>query len=135
MAQHPQIDAAGFDKARDYNAQRYYFQGIGRYTPEQAYARGLADLQVLADLDSRDGFVHGAAPTSIDAGIYGFLANIHFFPIPTPLKAFVTASKSRAPLRGHSRDGQLMGWFVSVTSPATPHFASPALNQSGRQRT
>ena len=50
MAQHAQIDAAGFDKARAYNAQRYFFQGIGRYPPDQAYARGLADLQVLADL-------------------------------------------------------------------------------------
>jgi glutathione S-transferase len=91
MAQHAGIDAAGLDKARDYNAERYHFQGIGRYTPDQAYARGLADLQVLADLVPADGYVHGPAPTSIDAGIYGFLANIHFFPIPTPLKAAVSA--------------------------------------------
>jgi len=91
MAQHSQIDEAGMNKAREYNAQRYYFQGIGRYAPDQAYARGLADLQVLADLIPADGYVHGAKPTSIDAGIYGFIANIHFFPIPTPLKAFVTA--------------------------------------------
>ena len=90
MAQHKQIDAAGLDKARDYNAQRYYYQGIGRYTPDQAYARGLADLQVLADLIPAEGYVHGAEPTSIDAGIYGFIANIHFLPIPTPLKAFVS---------------------------------------------
>ena len=27
---------------------------------------------------------------SIDAGIYGFIANIHYYPIPTPLKAFVS---------------------------------------------
>lgn len=91
MAQHPQIDAAGLDKARDYNAKRYYFQGIGRYTPEQAYARGLSDLQVLADLIPADGYVHGANPAGIDAGIYGFVANIHFFPIETPLKQFVSA--------------------------------------------
>jgi hypothetical protein len=91
MAQHPQIDAAGLDKAREYNAQRYYYQGIGRYTPDQAYARGLADLQVLADIVPIDGYVHGPEPSSIDAGIYGFVANIHFFPIPTPLKAFVSA--------------------------------------------
>jgi glutathione S-transferase len=91
MAQHAQIDAAGLNKARDYNAQRYHFQGIGRYTPDQAYARGLADLQVLADLIPPEGYVHGAKPTSIDAGIYGFVANIQFFPIPTPLKAFVSA--------------------------------------------
>src|SRR5947209_1156913 len=50
IAQHKQIDAAGFEKAKAYNAQRYQFQGIGRYTPEQAYARGLADLQVLAEI-------------------------------------------------------------------------------------
>ena len=91
MAQHAQIDATGMNKARDYNAQRYHFHGIGRYAPDQAYARGLADLQVLADLIPADGYVHGEKPTSIDAGIYGFIANIHFFPIPTPLKAFVTA--------------------------------------------
>jgi glutathione S-transferase len=91
MAQHPQIDKTGLDKAREYNAQRYFYQGIGRYTPDQAYARGLADLEVLAELVPTGGYVHGPKPSSIDAGIYGFLANIHFFPISTPLKAFVSA--------------------------------------------
>jgi glutathione S-transferase len=91
IAQHPQLDAAGLEKAKAYNAQRYYYQGIGRYTPAQAYARGLADLEVLAELVPAEGYVHGPKPTSIDAGIYGFLANVHFFPIPTPLKAFVSA--------------------------------------------
>jgi glutathione S-transferase len=96
VAQHTQIDADGLDKARQYNAQRYYFQGIGRYTPDRAYERGLADLKVLAELVPENGFAHGPAPTSIDAGIYGFIANIHFFPIPTPLKAFVDAHPNLA---------------------------------------
>ncbi|MHC2316353.1 hypothetical protein ACVIHC_003399 [Bradyrhizobium diazoefficiens] len=91
IAQHPQIDAEGFEKAKAYNAQRYHYQGIGRYTPEQAYARGLADLEVLAEIVPATGFVHGKAPTSCDAGIYGFIANIYYFSIPTPLKAFVDA--------------------------------------------
>jgi glutathione S-transferase len=91
MAQHPRLDAAGLDKARDYNAQRYFFQGIGRYAPDAAYARGLADLEVLADLVPAQGYVHGDKPSSIDAAIYGFIANIHFFPIETPLKQFVSA--------------------------------------------
>jgi glutathione S-transferase len=91
MAQHSRIDADGLDKARDYNAQRYFFQGIGRYTPDQAYARGIADLRALADLISAGGYLHGADPTSIDAGIYGFVANIHFYPIATPLKTAVSA--------------------------------------------
>ena len=89
IAQHAQIDAAGLDKAREYNAQRYFYQGIGRYAPDEAYARGLADLRALAELVPAQGFLHGAKPSSIDAGIYGFIANIFFFPIPTPLKAFV----------------------------------------------
>ena len=89
IAQHAQIDAAGLDKARKYNAQRYFYQGIGRYTPEQAYARGLADLRALAELVPAQGFLHGAKPSGIDAAIYGFIANIFFFPIPTPLKALV----------------------------------------------
>ncbi|GMO10946.1 glutathione S-transferase family protein [Bradyrhizobium sp. TM233] len=94
IAQHPQVSAEGFEKAKTYNAQRYHYQGIGRYTPEQAYARGLADLQALAEIVPAAGFVHGAAPTSVDAGIYGFVANIHYFPIPTPLKVFVDAREN-----------------------------------------
>jgi glutathione S-transferase len=96
IAQHSRIDEAGMNKAREYNAQRYYFQGIGRYAPDQAYARGIADLQALAELIPADGYVHGPTPTSIDAGIYGFIANIHFFPIPTPLKAAVAAHPNLA---------------------------------------
>jgi NAD kinase len=39
-------------------------------------------------------YVHGAKPTSIDAGIYGFLANIYFYDIDTPLKQFVTSRQN-----------------------------------------
>ena len=86
--------AEGLHKAREYNFQRYHFQGIGRYAPDAAYARGLADLKVLADLVPATGYVHGAAPTSIDAGIYGFIANIWFYYIDTPLKQFVASQKN-----------------------------------------
>ena len=54
-------------------------------------ARGVADLQVLASLVGEAGYLHGDRPGSIDAGIYGFIANIHFYDIDTPLKQFVTA--------------------------------------------
>jgi len=91
MRTHPSLTAEGLDKARAYNAQRYYFLGIGRYAPDAAYHRGLKDLQVLADLLPMSGYLHGEKPTSIDAGIYGFIANIHFYDIDTPLKQFVSA--------------------------------------------
>jgi glutathione S-transferase len=94
MREHPSLSAEGMLQARDYNFQRYHFQGIGRYPPDAAYARGLADLKVLADVVPAAGYVHGPAPTSIDAGIYGFIANIYFYDIDTPLKQFVAAQKN-----------------------------------------
>ena len=46
---------------------------------------------MLANLIPADGYVHGPKPTSIDAGIYGFIANIYFYDIDTPLKQFVVS--------------------------------------------
>jgi glutathione S-transferase len=95
---HPSVSEAGLDQARKYNFERYHYQGIGRYEPDGVYARGIADLQVLANLVPQNAFLFGAQPSSIDAGIYGFLANIHFYAIDTPLKTFVA---SRANLVQH----------------------------------
>jgi glutathione S-transferase len=89
--QHPSLTEAGLRKAQEFNLQRYYYQGIGRYAPAAAYGRGLADLQVLANLIPASGYLHGSKPTSIDAGIYGFIANIYFYDIDTPLKQFVAS--------------------------------------------
>lgn len=91
LSEHPSLNDEGLNRAREFNFQRYHFQGIGRYAPDAAYARGLADLRVLADLVPEEGYLHGAQPTSVDAGIYGFLANIHFYDIDTPLKRFMAA--------------------------------------------
>jgi glutathione S-transferase len=92
--EHPAVTEEGLQKAREFNAQRYHYQGIGRYSPPAAYARGLADLQVLANLIPDGGFLFGPKPTSIDAGVYGFIANIFFFDIDTPLKQFVVAQRN-----------------------------------------
>jgi glutathione S-transferase len=89
--EHPSVTDEGLAKAREFNFQRYHFQGIGRYAPEAAYARGLADLAVLARLIPEHGYVHGPKPAGIDAGIYGFVANIYYYDIDTPLKQFVAA--------------------------------------------
>jgi glutathione S-transferase len=89
--QHPSLTDEGLLKAREFNFQRYHFQGIGRYEPDAAYARGLVDLGVLARRIPESGYVHGPKPTGIDAGIYGFIANIYYFDIDTPLKQFVVA--------------------------------------------
>ena len=54
----------------------------------------LADLAALATLIPPHGYVHGDKPTSIDAAIYGFVANIYFYDIETPLKQFVVSHSS-----------------------------------------
>jgi glutathione S-transferase len=98
LSAHPDIAASDLEKAREANRVRYHHQGIGRYEPAQVYERGIADLRVVADLIGRSGFVFGPEPTSIDAAIYGFVANIHFYDIDTPLKRYV---KSRPDLVRH----------------------------------
>jgi glutathione S-transferase len=91
---HADITPEALETAREYNFQRYYFQGIGRYASEDVYARGMADLGTLAELTPDQGFFFGGNATSTDAALYGFLANIHFFEIDTPLKRFIDARSS-----------------------------------------
>jgi glutathione S-transferase len=93
---HPAITEAALETAREYNFKRYHYQGIGRYEPEAVFARGIADLRVLADLVPESGFLFGAKPCSCDAGIYGFTANIYFYEIDTPLKEFLMSRPNLA---------------------------------------
>ena len=96
----PGVAGDALDAAREHNFKRYHHQGIGRYEPDAVYARGVADLGVLADLLPARGFLFGARPSSVDAAIYGFTANILFYEIDTPLKAFLA---SRPNLVAHCR--------------------------------
>ena len=86
---HPGITEAALEAARAYNFKRYRYQGISRYERDEVYARGIADLRVLADLVPASGFLFGVKPSSCDAAIYGFIANIYFYEIDTPLKEFL----------------------------------------------
>jgi glutathione S-transferase len=94
--EHPALTDEGLLKAKEFNAQRYHYQGIGRYQPDAAMARGLADLAAIASLIPDRGLVHGDKPTAVDAGIYGVIANIYFYDIDTPLKRYVVAHDNLA---------------------------------------
>lgn len=91
LATHPDIGADALEAARVYNGKRYYYEGIGRYAPEQVYERGIDDLRAVANLIGDEGFVFGASPTTLDASIYGFVANIYYYDIDTPLRQYVTS--------------------------------------------
>ena len=135
MREHPSVSEAGLLKAREFNFQRYHFQGIGRYAPEAAYARGLADLAVLAHLIPADGYVHGPKPTGIDAGIYGFIANILFYDIETPLKQFVVAHGNlvRHCRAIHEADDAASGGFAPARG-ARRAACPPALRSAALMR-
>src|ERR1700731_4112546 len=91
---YPVLTVEALEGAREFNFKRYHFQGIGRYEPADAYARGIADLDALANLLPGSGYMFGAKPGSIDAAVYGFIANIYFYDIDTPLKECLMSKQS-----------------------------------------
>ncbi len=93
---HRQVTAGNLETAQSYNFERYHHQGIGRFEPPEVYKKGVADLHVLADLIGESDYLFGGKPRSIDAAIYGFLANIYFFDIDTPLKRFIVSHDNLA---------------------------------------
>jgi glutathione S-transferase len=60
-------------------------QGTLRHGRDEILALGSADLAHLAAFLGDKPFLQGAAPTSLDATAYGFLANLYYPPDPTPL--------------------------------------------------
>ena len=45
-----------------------------------------AGFDAIVSQAAKSGYMFGAKPTSIDAALYGFIANIYFYDIDTPLK-------------------------------------------------
>jgi glutathione S-transferase len=98
LDQHPELAEADMEAARAYNFERYRYQGIGRYPPEEAYRRGLDDLRLIAGMLGERPFLFGDEPGGADAAVYGFVANILYLPIDTPLRDFV---QSQAAVERH----------------------------------
>ena len=61
--------------------------GMGRHTPEQIHALGVADIDALAALLGDEAYLLGAQASSVDAIAAAFLANILLVPLETPIKA------------------------------------------------
>lgn len=69
-------------------------QGMGRHTEAEVYQLGLDDLQALNCLLGTNPYLMGKEPSSVDASFYGFLANILYPPIPTPLQEYVKSQQN-----------------------------------------
>ena len=68
-------------------------QGTGRFSTDEVWRRGLADLSAFeAQLGSKP-FLFGATPSSADASLFAILANLAKTPQATPLKQALDSSK------------------------------------------
>jgi len=94
LRQVPEMTATKLEKMREANCQKYYYQGIGRYEPEEIYLAGIEDIKAIDSLLVDHNFLFGNVVHSIDACCYGFLANIIYFSIETPLKKFIIEETS-----------------------------------------
>jgi glutathione S-transferase len=65
--------------------------GMGRHTPEQIHALGVADVDALAELLGDKEFFLGSQATSVDAVAAAFLANIVMVPLESPIKRAAAA--------------------------------------------
>ncbi len=65
--------------------KQVFAQGTGRHTREHIYALGCADVDAVAQVLGDKPFLLGDAPTSYDATMYGFIANVLAFPKTSPI--------------------------------------------------
>ena len=69
-------------------------QGMGRHSPEQILRRAAQDIAAIAEHLNVKPYFMGERPTTIDATVYAFLANMWEVELDTPLKALVGKHKN-----------------------------------------
>ena len=62
--------------------------GIGKFTPEEIYRFGQKDIDTVATILGDKSYLLGEKPSSFDAVVYSFLANLIDVPIESPLNIF-----------------------------------------------
>jgi len=72
--------------ARRGTLKQLHGHGLGRHPPEEILRRGALDLEAISDFLGGKPFMLGDRPTSLDATVYAFVANVLDVPIDGPLK-------------------------------------------------
>ena len=89
-------------------------QGMGRHSQEEVYRLGIEDVTAVSDYLGDKPFFMGARPTTVDATVYAYLANIVEVPLESPVKDF-----------GLSR-GNVVGYLRRMRSRFFPELAPHA---------
>lgn len=72
--------------ARQQTLRNLVGHGMGKHSAAEIYRIGTTDLTAVSDFLGDKPFLMGEQPTSLDATAYGFLANLLWVPIESPLK-------------------------------------------------
>lgn len=71
---------------REYIRGQLLGHGMGRHTPEEIYQIGIADITAIANFLGDKRFFFGERPTTADATVYAYMANMLEAPIESPAK-------------------------------------------------
>lgn len=67
-------------------------QGIGRHTPEEIYKIAEQDILAISKILGDKEYILGDKPSSFDCALFGFLANILWCGLESPLATFINES-------------------------------------------
>lgn len=85
-------------------------QGMGRHDTEQVSRFAARDLDALAGLLGDQPYMLGERPSSLDASAFGFLANILYPDMPTPLQGHLKSLPNLAGYCDRIRDAYYPDW-------------------------
>ncbi|MCB1887405.1 MAG: glutathione S-transferase family protein [Rhodocyclaceae bacterium] len=71
--------------------------GMGRHSRDEMMALGCRDIDAVADQLGDKPWFHGDRPSTIDATLHAFLANLLWVPIDSPIKAHAAAKPNLTP--------------------------------------
>jgi glutathione S-transferase len=71
-----------------------YGHGMGRHTAKEVYDIGIADLTAVCDLLGDKPFLMGDKPTTVDATVYAYVANLILTPVECSVKDFGLSRKN-----------------------------------------
>ena len=69
-------------------------QGMGRHSPTEIHAQGIALLTSVSDWLGDQPYILGEQPRTLDATAYAFLVGILDVPIEDPIKAFLQSREN-----------------------------------------
>lgn len=85
----PLVGPALFAVLRSHFRKQLYARGIARHTPQVIAAKGRADVDALASFLGNRSFLLTERPSTADTAVFGLLAPLVYWPMPTPVATHV----------------------------------------------